>query len=132
MSTYTSFWKNTSCFSTWHPSTFVVGTQTYNTAQQYMMQHKEITATWHVHTYAVVLDATRAKFTQNSDMAVVLLQTGVLEIVETSPYNRVLGIGFTTGQLENNRAPRELWGQNLLGKALMQIRGELLNLKTNP
>jgi ribA/ribD-fused uncharacterized protein len=39
---YTMFWHTSSPFSQWHPSQFVDGLYTYNTAEQYMMNHKAL------------------------------------------------------------------------------------------
>jgi len=54
-----------------------------------------------------------------------LLATGDRELVEASRFDRVWGVGFTADNLrkgENGPAPRGLWGENLLGKALMSAR----------
>ncbi|OAQ81364.1 hypothetical protein VFPBJ_03948 [Purpureocillium lilacinum] len=51
-----------------------------------------------------------------------LLATGEREIVEASPYDSIWGIGFTERDAEGMR---EHWGENLLGKALMEVRSEL-------
>lgn len=50
-----------------------------------------------------------------------LLHTGDRELIEASPYDRIWGIGFAAAAAERNRAR---WGQNLLGKALMEVRDE--------
>lgn len=52
-----------------------------------------------------------------------LLQTGNALLVEASPYDRVWGIGTTSLN------PKDFRGENLLGKALMQIR-DLFNSQT--
>ncbi|KAH0159541.1 DUF1768-domain-containing protein, partial [Aureobasidium melanogenum] len=49
-----------------------------------------------------------------------LLQTGDRELVEASRFDRVWGIGFDAQQAL--AVPREKWGQNLLGIALMNVR----------
>ncbi|KAK3903055.1 hypothetical protein C8A05DRAFT_33222 [Staphylotrichum tortipilum] len=51
-----------------------------------------------------------------------LLGTGEREIVEASPMDRIWGIGFGAAKAGS---VRERWGLNLLGKALMVVRGEL-------
>ncbi|KAK4153377.1 hypothetical protein C8A00DRAFT_43669 [Chaetomidium leptoderma] len=51
-----------------------------------------------------------------------LLRTGEREIVEASPMDRIWGIGFGAARAGTVRAR---WGLNLLGKALMVVRGEL-------
>ncbi|KAI9887787.1 MAG: hypothetical protein M1823_000428 [Watsoniomyces obsoletus] len=53
----------------------------------------------------------------------VLLETGDKEIVEASPRDRIWGIGFGG---KNAPANRHRWGLNLLGKALMEVRAQLV------
>ena len=59
------------------------------------------------------------KFSQNSDLKSLLLKTGEKIIVEASPYDKIWGIGFTEDKALQNK---QLWGQNLLGIVLMNIR----------
>lgn len=49
-----------------------------------------------------------------------LLATGQRELVEASKFDRVWGIGFDAQQAPST--PRDRWGQNLLGEALMSVR----------
>ncbi|KAF1349652.1 hypothetical protein BDV97DRAFT_369189 [Delphinella strobiligena] len=49
-----------------------------------------------------------------------LLATGTRELVEASRFDRVWGIGFDA--LLAASTPREKWGENLLGEALMRVR----------
>lgn len=51
-----------------------------------------------------------------------LLATDERELVEASPLDRIWGVGF--GE-KNAGANRHRWGQNLLGKALMEVRTRL-------
>ena len=51
-----------------------------------------------------------------------LLATGERELVEASPADRIWGIGFTERDAGANR---QWWGQNLLGRALMEVRTRL-------
>jgi ribA/ribD-fused uncharacterized protein len=54
-----------------------------------------------------------------------LLSTGNRELVEASPFDRVWGVGFNERKLKQGKKGavlREMWGQNLLGKALMAAR----------
>lgn len=48
-----------------------------------------------------------------------LLDTGDRELVEASPTDRIWGIGFDAANAEANRQD---WGENRLGKALMNVR----------
>lgn len=52
-----------------------------------------------------------------------LMGTGERELVEASPFDRVWGIGYTAEQAMS--VSRGLWGENLLGKALMRVRDRL-------
>ncbi|KAK4136791.1 DUF1768-domain-containing protein [Trichocladium antarcticum] len=56
-----------------------------------------------------------------------LLGTGDREIVEASPRDRIWGIGF--GAANAARVGRERWGLNLLGKALVEVRGVLRKME---
>lgn len=62
------------------------------------------------------------KFKQNGQLKEVLLGTEQREIVETSPNDRLWGIGFNTEEAEVHV---EEWGENKLGKALMRARERL-------
>jgi len=57
--------------------------------------------------------ALRAKFTQHEDLKKILLDTGDRELIEDSPVDYQWGCG------------KDGTGQNLLGKALVEIRQEL-------
>jgi ribA/ribD-fused uncharacterized protein len=52
-----------------------------------------------------------------------LLATENKYLIETSPYDRIWGIGFSDIQMLT--APKEKWGQNLLGITLMNVREAL-------
>lgn len=65
------------------------------------------------------------KFTISTDaenLRRMLLATGERELVEASPVDRIWGVGFTEKNAEKNRYR---WGENLLGRALVDIRGRL-------
>ena len=70
-----------------------------------------------------MVDVLRAKF-KEPFMRDILLRTGDRIIVEASPYDRIWGVGL---DVEDPRILDEnQWqGQNLLGKALMDVRTEL-------
>jgi predicted NAD-dependent protein-ADP-ribosyltransferase YbiA (DUF1768 family) len=48
-----------------------------------------------------------------------LLSTGDKDLVEASPFDRIWGIGFRAADAE---MARDAWGENLLGKELMEVR----------
>lgn len=68
-----------------------------------------------MHKFAVSEDA--------GNLRMWLLATGERELVEASPMDRIWGIGFAE---KNAGANRHRWGQNLLGKALMEVRSRLM------
>ena len=82
-------------------------------------------ATWKRERERIVLEGSRAKFTQNADLKDKLLATRGTTLVEASPYDRIWGIGLSA---KDPRAldPKQWRGQNLLGKILTQLREELL------
>lgn len=57
------------------------------------------------------------KFSQNNVLRDKLLSTGDAELYEASPYDKIWGIGSDNVE--------EVKGQNLLGKALMEVREAL-------
>lgn len=80
---------------------------------------------WIAHRFDIVVEANRAKFSQNSELADFLLASNDRVLVEASPVDKVWGIGLA-GDHQDAANPI-LWpGLNLLGFALMQVREELL------
>lgn len=74
----------------------------------------------------VVVRGNFAKFSQNDALKEYLLSTGDAMIAEASPKDAVWGIGIDEKTAE--KTPQSEWpGQNLLGKALMKVRGMLKN-----
>lgn len=63
------------------------------------------------------------KFSQNPGLADKLLETADVEIVEASPWDNVWGIGMSAAKARVST--RSSWGQNLLGKSLMEVRSRL-------
>ena len=80
-------------------------------------------AVWSSIRYDKMVEVLRAKF-KEPFMRDILLRTGDRIIVEASPYDRIWGVGL---DVEDIRVLDEKnWrGQNLLGKALMDVRAEL-------
>lgn len=137
--------------SNWHKSPFVVNDQHYNCMEQYMMAEKarifldeEVRAKilaspypkaqkefgrkvrnydetiWGELRYAVVLQGTMAKYQQNEELKKELLETGTAVLAEASPYDDLWGIGMA--ESNPNAKDQSKWGQNLLGKVLMEAR----------
>lgn len=79
---------------------------------------------WDAHKFDLVVNGNILKFSQNPELANYLSSTGKKVILEASPYDRIWGIGYSKDEAWNNR---NNWGQNLLGKALMVVRENLLH-----
>lgn len=76
--------------------------------------------------YKIVKDGLLLKFS-HKNLRQTLLDTGNLYIAEASPKDKIWGIGLKEADAQN--MPRDLWpGQNILGKALMEIREEIKNI----
>jgi ribA/ribD-fused uncharacterized protein len=70
-----------------------------------------------------MVEALRLKFNQNAYIRKQLIETKPRLLYEASPYDKIWGIGFC--YRDAIRQDESNFGQNLLGKALMQIRDEL-------
>ncbi|PFH50505.1 hypothetical protein AMATHDRAFT_144878 [Amanita thiersii Skay4041] len=70
----------------------------------------------------IVFEGNVHKFRQNEELREKLVKTGERSFVEASPRDRIWGIGFGEKNAMNSK---ERWGQNLLGKALDEVRGVL-------
>ncbi|CAN5291418.1 NADAR domain-containing protein [soil metagenome] len=152
---YTFFFTEASPFSQWYRCTFVLGGVQFMCAEQCMMYGKaqlfgdpeiaqKILAAdhpkthkalgrrvrgfaepiWNAKRIEIVKAASLAKFGQNPELEALLLQTAPTELVEASPYDKIWGIGLAA---DDPRAldPATWRGQNLLGKVLTEVRGEL-------
>lgn len=142
--------------SQWYPASFTINQIKYNCCEQYMMSQKALLfddmksykkimketdprkiklygryisdfdeKKWNKHKYKIVYDANYAKFTQNEVLKKKLLATGDTHIVEASPTDKIWGIGFS--MTNPNRFKTELWGENLLGKAIMEVRDAIID-----
>lgn len=76
----------------------------------------------------VVETGNYAKFTQDENLKKLLLDTGNNELIEASPFDPIWGIGYAAGtgaEKAEVMRNRQNWGQNLLGKVLMEVRRRL-------
>lgn len=150
---YDFFWGD--YFSNWYPSGFIVDYITFNCGEQYMMYHKAMTfdddetadkimrtddpstqkkygrqvqgyddKVWSEVRYELVKKGLVQKFMQNPEMKQYLLDRKDKIIVEASPYDRIWGIGYHEND-DNILDEIDNWGENLLGKMLMEIAQEL-------
>lgn len=144
-----------SCLSQWFSCDFTIDGFTYHTAEQYMMCQKAKLfndedifkrilqanhpsefknlgrlvkgfdqSIWNEHKFQIVVNGNMAKFSQNESLREYLVNTGDRVLVEASPYDKVWGIGLSAN--EPNIENPHIWkGSNLLGFALMKVRGSL-------
>ncbi|MDN6268754.1 MAG: NADAR family protein [Tetragenococcus koreensis] len=141
-----------SCLSQWYVASFVVDGKEFKTCEHWMMYQKAVLfkdikkansilkaetpkeaknlgrnvenfdeETWDKNKYGIVVKGNTYKFNQNEDLKDFLVSTGHKELVEASPYDTIWGIGL---KQDDPRAKyKQQWkGQNLLGKALMDVR----------
>ncbi|CAM3849957.1 Swarming motility protein YbiA [Vibrio aerogenes CECT 7868] len=144
-----------SCFSQWYSAPFEENGIRFKTAEHYMMYHKAMLfgcpdigeqiiasshpneakqlgrkvtgfdeAVWHEKRFDIVVSANRLKFSQNPELKDFLLSTGKRILVEASPVDKIWGIGLAADH-ELADIPAKWKGLNLLGYALMVVRGEL-------
>ena len=79
---------------------------------------------WSEKRYEIMLNGLRLKFNQNENLKKKLILTNNKNLYEASPYDRIWGIGYTkTNALKTDKSK---YGLNLLGKALMELRSELI------
>ena len=77
---------------------------------------------WKEKRYNIMLEALRLKFDQNEIIKQKLIETKNKVLYEASKYDKIWGIGFyytDAIQIDKNR-----FGENLLGKALMEFRSK--------
>jgi ribA/ribD-fused uncharacterized protein len=151
---YVFFWKES--FSQWYRSEFTDENGIiFVTCEQFMMYRKAIlfddheTANkilltdipkvqkelgrlvsnfnpivWDEKKFEIVKSGNRFKFTQNEFLLNKLKLTKGKILVEASPYDRIWGIGFSED--DPNIKNEDRWGENLLGKAITEVRIELI------
>jgi ribA/ribD-fused uncharacterized protein len=79
---------------------------------------------WETERFGIVVSGNVAKFGQHPDLRRFLLGTGDRLLVETSPVDRVWGIGLPADD-PRARRPDQWRGLNLLGLALAEARSTL-------
>lgn len=157
MTEYVFFWSGP--FSNWARSPFMYKGYEFNTAEQAMMWEKAITfddsktadrilATldareqkalgrqvrgyddneWSAIRYETVKDILRHKFSQHAPSRAALMETTGMTLVEASPEDKIWGIGLAASD-DRCKNPETWQGQNLLGKALTEVRIEFETIK---
>ena len=83
---------------------------------------------WDSVKFEIVVRGNMAKFSQNRALLSFLLGTGDAMLVEASPYDCIWGVGLK--ESDRDILDPDKWkGENLLGKALMEVRSKLANTK---
>ena len=147
------------CLSQWQECSFEVDGMRYSSAEQFMMAEKARTfgdvetlekilaaklprkikalgrevkgfdgKKWDSVKFDVVVRGNMAKFSQNQELLAFLLGTGDAMLVEASPKDCIWGVGLE--ESDRDILDPEKWkGENLLGKALMEVRSKLADTK---
>ena len=152
---YDFFWGGP--FSNWYPSNFVVDGKTFNCGEQFMMYTKAMTfgdkeiaeeimntsnprdqkklgrqvrnyddKVWEQVRFKKVKKGLMEKYKQDPFFNKYLKERKDKIIVEASPYDAIWGIGLSEND-PNILEKKEKWGQNLLGKCIMEIADELFD-----
>lgn len=80
--------------------------------------------TWNKLKYNIMLKCIREKFSQNIPIKESLIKTHPKNLYEASPWDKIWGIGYDKESASITEPNK--YGQNLLGKALMELRDEFL------
>ena len=83
---------------------------------------------WDLAKFEIVKNINFHKFNQNESLKKQLLEEDCDLFVEASPFDRIWGIGYSEEDALNFKSN---WGENLLGKALTEIRNEFLSSSKN-
>ena len=75
---------------------------------------------WNEKRYKIMLECCKEKFDQNDKIKQKLCETNDEILYEASPYDKIWGIGYDK-ETAKNLSP-EMYGENLLGKVLMELR----------
>lgn len=76
---------------------------------------------WNDIKYKIVFEGNYYKFSQNPELAEILLATGDRILAEASATDKYWGIGLS----KKDALVKEWKGENLLGKVLMDVRGSI-------
>ena len=142
-------------FSQWWKSPFEENGISYVNCEQYMMYHKaklfkdEENATlilkskfpsehkslgrmvknfdetiWDNFKFNIVCSGNYLKYIQNEELKEILKNTGNKILVEANKKDNIWGIGMYSDDV--NLFNTNMWGKNLLGKALMKVRKDIV------
>jgi ribA/ribD-fused uncharacterized protein len=85
---------------------------------------------WNEHLRTLIYEVNLAKFRRYDDLAGQLLETRNAMIGAYEPGDEMIGIGISLGNTDSKDPAK--WGENILGKALMNIRDLLRSEQANP
>lgn len=154
-STHIYFWGT--YLSNWHKCVFKDDKYTYHTSESYLMTQKALLfgdadsankiinssdpkkqkelgrlvkgfneKVWNQNKFEIMVKGLFLKFNQNKDLKNKLLGTGNKVLVEGSPYDKIWGVGLKWD--DPKILDEKNWkGENLLGKALMEVRNQIKN-----
>lgn len=145
--------------SNWYLSRFIVDGVAFSSVEQYMMYNKAVLfsdlktaqeimntddvavikrlgrsvqgyddTVWANARYGIVLEGVYHKFTQNEVLYGRLVSTKGRILAECAVHDKVWGIGLSMKD-RNRLIPYKWKGQNLLGRALMQVRGNFMSME---
>jgi hypothetical protein len=146
------FWGQNAPLSNFYQANFIEGPNTYVCVEQYYayeraklfedteaqvkimsstnpITHKKTRVKgfkqqqWNQISKSIMQKGIELKFTQNYDLKQYLIDTKNRELIETNPHDSYWGIGLTLKEALNNN--RSAWGENWLGKILMEVRSKL-------
>ncbi len=78
---------------------------------------------WLAFGYKIVVNGNFMKFSQNENLKKYLMATNDKHVFEASPHDKIWGIGFDPIKAE--QIDKSKYGENLLGKAIMEVRDVL-------
>ena len=148
---YVCFWSRDSVFSNFYSSPFQLGGLNYSCVEQYIMHQKALLFhddeqasrimeaedpasqkalgnqvvnfnldAWRKEAPTFVSNALKAKFDQHPRLKDKLVETRGKELVEASPYDKFWGVGL---RMTDPAIKHKVnWGQNKLGKLLVELR----------
>ena len=82
---------------------------------------------WDAKKYEIMKSGLIEKFSQNTELQKLLLNTNNAILAEASPYDTIWGIGIS----EKDVKCKKWRGENLLGKALMEVRNIIRSTQVN-
>lgn len=116
-------WRKALLFEDYHMATKILNTTNPKEIKEYGRKVKNFDETkWKNKRQSVIYKGNMMKFQQNPDLQTKLIATGSALLAESSPYDRIYGIGFLEKDAEANKLN---WGSNILGKTLVKVRESL-------